>query len=945
MADTGLTIKIGSTADTRGFDQATEGLHRSTEAARGFVDTLKLGVGIDLGGKLVESIREIPNLLREAVAEGVKFNAMMQTTQIAIAGAMKSVDSSLTFKEAQRQGGEALDYLINKSKQMGLDFEAVAETYKVNIPTMFQAGIHDPREMADTIILLNQVASSKGISGFQAQRDIIDLLNGQGERTILGKELTAQGVSNESIEKWKEQGILAEKLREKLAAIAEASAAMADTYDGNLNRLKTTWNQLLGDLSKPVFEELQQAFKELAAELDSPEGKKGLQELGYTIKDIVHNGVALTEWAVKNAGTLATMAEAAGVLGVALGAMKLGQIVIGLTGLGGALSKNTALWGTETSAIAANTAAKITNAEASATAAAAGGAGGAGKLRILANGLTAATPLAAQAAVAAGGAGGLARGAVAAETAVVGAAGAGFGASLTALAAAAGSAAVALGSIYATYEAGKGIMTGLHDHEIAQDIMAGKEKFGGYERQTLQDGAARISSVDDQNKVLAAIDTYKAGLIKASSSLGYWDGAKKKAIDQELEYAKVLERQVTQMSPDKMASNAAAKAAHDKELNDKAAAEKQAAEEEENRKANAKREETRKEADAERAAREENEKAAAMAKSASERGDYSTYAADRGAELKKQLAATPSLRDEEGWEGKYTAQEVDKRDKLRAALEQDIKQMAKAQEAADMETWKERSRREDELTRKKIDSLKEEERLAQAEADKRIAQIEASGGKESEIASRRKAVEDSIAKKRLDLENQIGVLEGESARARETRQTEYEAKQISRDHSGKSPEKDIPKDLSKYDVERDSSGKITKYIPSGPGMDTDVTKRSGYVELPETDRLAEFKARQSSFSTPLPLPTPAANSPATQMANSTPGTGGGAAASKLPDPSKAVADLQKSLQTTLQSLEKSLHDASEKTTSAGNSATAAAAALTKKIADLQAQIDRISRSS
>lgn len=70
MSDTGLTIKIGSTADTKGFDQATEGLHRSTEAAHEFVNALKLGVGIDLGGKLVESIREIPHLLRRPWPRG-----------------------------------------------------------------------------------------------------------------------------------------------------------------------------------------------------------------------------------------------------------------------------------------------------------------------------------------------------------------------------------------------------------------------------------------------------------------------------------------------------------------------------------------------------------------------------------------------------------------------------------------------------------------------------------------------------------------------------------------------------------------------------------------------------------------------------------------------------------------------------------------------------------
>ena len=894
MSDTGLTIKIGSTADTKGFDQATESLHRSTEAAHEFVNAIKLGVGIDLGGKLVESIREIPNLLREAVAEGVKFNALMQSSQIAIGGALKSVDSSLSFEEAKKQGGESLDYLMEKSKALGLDFESVVETFKVNVPTMFQAGIHDAKEMADTIVLLNQVAASKGISGFQAQRDIIDLLNGQGERTILGKELKANGVSNEQLEQWKEQGILADKLKEKFAAIAEAGQAFADTYDGNLNRLKTTWAQLLGDLSKPVFEELQQAFKELAAELDSPEGKKGLQELGYSIRDLVKLGAGLAEWAAKNAGNLALMGEAAGALGVMLATLKLGQIVSGLTGLSVGLSKNTTLWAEETVAVEANTAAKVANAEAGAAASVAGGA----------------------------------------RVAVAGAAG-GIGGSLTGLAVAAGSAAVALGAIYATWEAGKGIMTGLHDHDIAQDIMGGKEKYGGYQRSQLQDGAKNIASVQDQNKVLTALDDYKDGLIKARAQLGYWDGAKKKAIDQEIEYAALLTRQVENTPKEQMAQNAAAKAAHDKELNEKAAAEKAAAEAEENRKANAKREETRKEADAEREARLANETAAAQAKSASERGEYSTYASDRGADLKKQLAATPSLRDEEGWEGKYTATEVDKRDKLREALEADIKQMAKAQEQADMDTWQQKTRSEEDLTRKKIEKLKEQEALEQAQADKRLAEIDASGGKEKEIAEARKQVEDELARKRLGIENEIGSLQGESSTARLTRQTEYEAKQIARD---KKPAAEAPKDLSKYTVERDGSGNITSYIPLNKGSVAET--EAGTINMPEVSRLDAYKQRLAASSVPPPGP---ASNPASSATSVTSSGGKPSGAGNASDPSQAAASLQKSLEDQMKKLTEALAKASTSTTSVGSAAVAAVGALQKQIDDLKGRLERMAR--
>ncbi len=957
MSDTGLTIKIGSTADTKGFDQATDSLHRSTEAAREFVDTLKLGVGIDLGGKLVESIREIPALLREAVAEGVKFNALMQSSQIAIAGGFKSMDASLSFEQAKQQGGEAIDYLMQKSKQMGLDFEAVVETFKVNVPTMFAAGIHDAKEMADTIILLNQVASSKGISGFQAQRDIIDLLNGMGERTMLGKELTAQGVSNESIEKWKEAGTLAENLREKFAAVAEAGAAAANTYDGSLNTLKTTWAQLLGDLSKPVFEELQQAFKDLAKELDSPEARKGLEELGYDIRDLVKLGVGIAEWAVKNAGNLALVAEAAGLLGVALGAIKLGDLVIGMTGMAASLSRNTALWTAETAAVEANTVAKVANAGAGVAAAATGGGG---KLNILANGLTAAAPLAGRAAVAAEGA------------AVAGAATAGgLGAAMTGLTGAVVAALPVIVALAAAFAAYKAATTWDHSNDKANEIYSGEKKFGGnlsadsdlvksgkykagsrveFDRNELIAEARSLKSVEEQAQLLDKIALYKRGIEEERKGLGMFDGPKKESLRQEYEHADLIEKQALSTSAEKMAANAAAKAEHDKELTDKQAEEKRAAEEEKNRQGNAKREEARKEADAEREARLGNEAAIAQSKSASERGEYSTYARDREAELQKQLESTPSFRDEDGWEGKYSPQEVDKRDKLRGALEADIKQMAKAQEQADMDVWKERTRREEEAwkeqerrqkeaTKQQIDDLKEKERLAQAQAHEKIATIEASGAKENEIAERRKQVEDELARKRLDIENQIGELEGESATARQTRQAEFNARKIARDHE-KPKTAEAPKDLENYTVDYDMSGHAIAYHPMGTHSIGEEKAKT--ITMPRISPLDEFKARNG-----LPdLPPPATNpsSPPTAVAAAGTGGGGGAAGGgAASDASSAAKSLQQALEEQMKKLTEALTKASSSTSQVGGAAVAAVAAMQKQIDDLKAQLDRLGR--
>ena len=919
MSDQGLTIKIGSTADTKGFDQATEGLHRSTEAAHEFVNAIKLGVGIDLGGKLVESLREIPNLLREAVAEGVKFNALMQTSQIAMAGAFKSVDSSLSFAAAKTQGGEALDYLMEKSKALGLDFESVVETFKVNVPTMFQAGIHDAKEMADTIVLLNQVAASKGISGFQAQRDIIDLLNGQGERTILGKELKANGVTNEQLEKWKEQGTLAQNLKEKFSAIAEAGQAFADTFDGNMNRLKTTWAQLLGDLSKPVFEELQQAFKELAAELDSPEGKQGLATLGIEIRDLVHDGVALTEWAAKNADTLVMFGSALKTIGITVAAVKLVDLLAGLTAMPLKLIAGTDALKAQTAALKEHTAAVTTNAAAAAAERGSGAVGsGVGAGSVTAKGGKGVSSVAAKAL------GALPQIAIAIEVAV-----AGYSAGK----------ALKENIFDPTSSFALGTLTSGNDMKLAEEQSASGHK----KLSEMEDKISAITSDKEWKEVGDALVDYRTALENAKNELGGFEGMQKQVYETQIARASgLLKVHDRMLNSGKIEENSGAKAVHDEELNLQAAAEKQAEIEDANRAANAKHEEARKEADAEREARLANETAVAQAKSASERGDYSTYASDRGEELKKQLAATPSLRDEQGWEGKYTPVEVDKRDKLRAALEADIKQMAKAQEQADMETWKTKSQREEELTRKKIDALKEADKLEEAQGKKRLAELAASHKKELEIAAERKRLEDEIAAKRLGIQMQIGGLEGESSVARQTRQAEYDAAKISRDAK---PEKSAerPNDLSHYRVEKGLDGEIERYIPEpqhGEVLDADVTKRRGYVEMPRHSRLEDWKARQSPL-----LPGPAAH----PSDPSVTGAGGTAAAGASGAPSGAGAAagsaeaLEKAINESLGKLTAALTKAAASTTTVGSAAVASAAALQKQIDDLRSRLERAAR--
>ena len=300
-----LIIKIKALLEAAGFNQATDAIKKmdsavsevgtkaektSSKLAECVAKGAALGgalssVAVNAASALLHGLERSVDAIKELVSEGLKFNRLMQDSQIALAGGFRSVNPSLSFPEAKQMGGEALDALKSKAMELGINFEALVETFKVNVPTMWEAGIRDTQKMINLITLLNQVAAAKGISGFQAQRDIIDLLNGMGQRTILGKELEANGVSNESIKSAKEQGTLYELLSSKLSAYGEAGKAASETQTAALERLHTAWTSLLGSATKPFFDETTEGLGKITTFLGSLVGSA--HEAGVAVRGII----------------------------------------------------------------------------------------------------------------------------------------------------------------------------------------------------------------------------------------------------------------------------------------------------------------------------------------------------------------------------------------------------------------------------------------------------------------------------------------------------------------------------------------------------------------------------------------------------------------------------------------------------------------------------------
>jgi hypothetical protein len=131
-----------------------------------------------------------------------------------------------------------------------------------------------------------------GIEGARATKDIIDLLNGKADRTVIAKEL---GLNDADIQRAREAGTLYDYLTQKLNGFAEATGYAAESTAGLEQRLGATKTQVVADATK----ELTSAYRGFLVslnELVKSEGFLGVMKLfGAMSADAVNKARQLAE--------------------------------------------------------------------------------------------------------------------------------------------------------------------------------------------------------------------------------------------------------------------------------------------------------------------------------------------------------------------------------------------------------------------------------------------------------------------------------------------------------------------------------------------------------------------------------------------------------------------------------------------------------------------------
>jgi len=259
MPDPKVTIRIGSTADTRGIKQSQAELDRLKSSAKQAADALRTGFGVDIAGRIVSSFASIPTALAGALRQGLEFNAVMANAETGIANIVARFQG-LNGEAAKSAAGKALAQIAELEPKVAGTMQDLLAGFSATLASSAAAGL----SIEQNIDLLGRFAnalSNTGQPAHQLAQEMRAILSGNiNQDAALAKILE---ISNEDINKAKSAGTLYQFLVEKIGALGAAS----DSVAAKVSSFQSQVSKLSGELAKPMFDVLVSAMEDLAREM------------------------------------------------------------------------------------------------------------------------------------------------------------------------------------------------------------------------------------------------------------------------------------------------------------------------------------------------------------------------------------------------------------------------------------------------------------------------------------------------------------------------------------------------------------------------------------------------------------------------------------------------------------------------------------------------------
>ncbi|ADO45287.1 hypothetical protein Hydth_0891 [Hydrogenobacter thermophilus TK-6] len=296
--------------DTRWTENLQKNIEQSTQSAKQLASQFE---------HIVSTIRTIALSLPFVgfIKEGIEFNKQIEQTRIGFAGILTSiaqirdeqgrlVEGAEKYANAVKLSNQLLNELRVAGLQTVLTFQDLVQIAQGIMAPFLSAG-GNLKEFSSFVVLLSNAVAAIGLPMNQVVQETRDLLMGTIDmNSQLARSL---GITNEMVNRWREQGTLFQELTARLQGFQFASKDVEGSFTGLLSRVKEIFQVFAGMATAKVFEAIKKDLDEFIAKfLVVKDGKIELsvegQELVEKISETLTNLYNIISTLVKVVGTL-----------------------------------------------------------------------------------------------------------------------------------------------------------------------------------------------------------------------------------------------------------------------------------------------------------------------------------------------------------------------------------------------------------------------------------------------------------------------------------------------------------------------------------------------------------------------------------------------------------------------------------------------------------------
>jgi hypothetical protein len=246
----------------------------------------KYGAAIDNVIKSYISFRGL-SFFGNLVKDGIEFNALLQTSKLSIAalvdtfgdfyqGTRKITDAQEKWNVANSIAVEMQTELKHAALITTLQYSELLRVLQDSTAMLMRSGIVDPHQIVQFTSTFAQAAKSFGLDVQEIGTNVRGLLTGIANPryarfayTLLSDMGGTPAQRKATIADWEKQGILFDKLMEKLAPFKQAGVEMASSFTGAMSNLKDAIQQALGEGTQTATGDLTQLILKLRSEIVS----------------------------------------------------------------------------------------------------------------------------------------------------------------------------------------------------------------------------------------------------------------------------------------------------------------------------------------------------------------------------------------------------------------------------------------------------------------------------------------------------------------------------------------------------------------------------------------------------------------------------------------------------------------------------------------------------